>query len=491
MFKRFWLFAFVLAPIGSYAQTLPPICNPSYSRQLICALPQIYGSTGLSLPNPSHEAHFVNSQLSSFVPITASIGTELGLSSLPSPASGVLFTFSPATGAETRSSESYGPIVSDRAETVGRHRIFIAATYQYNDYSTLDGVDLHHLPVVFKHAQFDIPFKAAQPQDYIPGTTITGKNGMPEAEPIYEEEYIRTSDNIDLKIHEVTLYATYGLTSRIDASVAVPIVDVRMGITSNANIVRQTSLAQPLPMTDPLYGSTDGTGFFHFFNLSNPAGSISHIFSTSGLGAAGIGDVVFRVKGTALNLEHFKAAVGVDVRTPTGDATNFLGTGAIGVKPFLVASYSSRISPHVNLGYQYNGTSVLANSTLSVPPGSAPGTGTSFVGTRKLPNQFFYSAGADMGITRRVTLAVDFLGQRLSSTFRIRETGFTDITGVTHSDVPTVVGYKDSENLDNLSVGGKFNLVGNLLLTANAMFKLNDAGLRSTVVPLVGLSYTF
>lgn len=207
-----------------------------------------------------------------------------------------------------------------------------------------------------------------------------------------------------------------------------------------------------------------------------------------GLGATCRGGREQRVKVATLKLEHFKAAVGVDVPTPTGDATNFLGAGAIGIKPCLVASYSSRISPHVNLGYQYNGSSVLASG---MPAGSPPGTATSFVGTGKLPNQLFYSAGADMGITRRVTFAIDFLGQRLSSTFRIRQTSFTDITGVTHSNVSTVVGHKDSETLDNLSVGGKFNLVGNLLLTANAMFKLNDAGLRSTVVPLVGLSYTF
>lgn len=461
---------------GVVQAQLPPICNPSYSGKLICVLPQVYGPTGLTLPNTSHEAHFVNSLISSFVPVTAAVGTELSLQSVAYPASAVLFTFSPTSGAVTRSTESFGPITAERAETVGRHRFYVAGTYQYFNFSTLDGLNLHKLPVEFLHASFPVPGLNAN--DYIPGTSM----------PIYEEEYVSTLDNIDLKINQVTLYATYGVTSRIDVSVAVPIVNVHFGATSSAMINRETALPEPIPTTDPLYGSTDNTGFFHYFSSADPAGSVSQVFSSK-KSATGIGDMVLRVKGTAVTLEHLRAALGLDLRIPTGDAANFHGSGAIGIKPFLAASYAGRISPHANLGFEYNGSSVLASN--SVIKGNVPGTGTTFVGTGKLPNQFFYAFGVDASLNHRVTFAIDFLGQHLSSTFRIRQTNFVDITGMSHPDIQDIVGYKGSENLENLSVGAKVNLVGNLLLTANGTFKLNDAGLRATVVPLIGLSYSF
>ena len=67
--------------------------------------------------------------------------------------------------------------------------------------------------------------------------------------------------------------------------------------------------------------------------------------------ASGLGDLTVRIKGTVKNSERSVIAVGIDVRVPTGNADNFLGTGAIGIKPFVVvapvevvATRESRIS---------------------------------------------------------------------------------------------------------------------------------------------------
>jgi hypothetical protein len=45
--------------------------------------------------------------------------------------------------------------------------------------------------------------------------------------------------------------------------------------------------------------------------------------------------------------------------------------------------------------------------------------------------------------------------------------------------------------MDNAGVGFKLKIFKGLQLSGNALFKLDDAGLRSNVVPLVGLSYKF
>jgi hypothetical protein len=46
-------------------------------------------------------------------------------------------------------------------------------------------------------------------------------------------------------------------------------------------------------------------------------------------------------------------------------------------------------------------------------------------------------------------------------------------------------------NLTLGTVGVKFNPVGSFLLSANVLFPLNKAGLRSRLSTVVGLDYTF
>ena len=106
--------------------------------------------------------------------------------------------------------------MGERAETIGRHRIYFGANYQFFGFSTLDGIDLKHMPAEFKHLEFPI-------------------NGQL---PIFQQDYISTSNRVDLKLHQVTLFGTYGLTNKLDVSVAIPILDVRMGVTSTAHIIR-------------------------------------------------------------------------------------------------------------------------------------------------------------------------------------------------------------------------------------------------------------
>lgn len=438
-----------LSSLASAQFPQPPACNPSFSSKLICTLPQIYGPTGLTLANPRHNAHFVGSFQQNFAPLTLAVGTELSLLPFASPASGVIFQFDRTLGVVTRSSESYGPILSERAETIGKHRLYLAATYQFYGFSTIDGVDLKHVPAVYSHVEFPV------------GGSI----------PLWEHDFIESDNRLDLKVHQVTFYGTFGLTDRIDVSAAIPILDVRLGVTSAAHIVRIAPPNTSDPLADPV------TGQFHYFNPADPNGSIDASFANR-RSASGIGDVIFRVKGTVLKRERARVALGVDVRTPTGDELNFLGAGATGIKPFLAASYRARISPHANIGFEYNGDSILAGNVQN--------------GTKaKLPNQFFYSFGVDAGITKRLTAAIDFLGQRVSNTVRVKTGTFVDEFGDAHPGVDQSILIRDSLNMNDLSLGLKYSPFGNFLITGNALVKLNDAGLRANVVPLVGISYSF
>jgi hypothetical protein len=466
------------------------VCASQLKSSMACVVPQVYGPDGLTFP--TQPTPFLGGQLinagagfSNFVLPLQSVGTELALRSITSPASGVLFTFDKTLGTITQSTESYGPILAERAETVGRHRVFLAATYDFRDFSSLDGVSLKHLPVALPHVANE--FNGTFPAGGFPCPQFPSDPFVFDGCAAFDADFVTTQDRIDLKVHEVTLYATYGLTSRVDLSVAVPILDVRLGITSSAHIVR-AAVPQPVPTSDLNYAFTSGTGYYLFFDATNPASSVNKTFSptTPPTGSpdfksvTGVGDLVLRAKGTAWNGERIRMALGLEVRTPTGDAANFLGSGAIGVKPFLAASYAARVSPHVNLGFEYNGQSILAGNVQTDKVG-------------KLPNEFFYAAGADARVSKRVTLSADMLGTRLSSTDRIRVVPFVNSTidGIAYPGVFTIVSYKAPVNMIDIAAGAKYSPFAKLIVTGNVVFKANNAGLRANVVPLAGVSYTF
>jgi hypothetical protein len=189
----------------------------------------------------------------------------------------------------------------------------------------------------------------------------------------------------------------------------------------------------------------------------------------------------------------------MDVRTPSGNARELLGSGAIGIKPFVAVSATGRhFSPHVNLGYQWNGRSSLAGdvtgTTVSEDESGAAVIQNGPALKQRLPSQLFYTAGADFGATRGLTVAFDYLGQTLINAPRVfrDNTQTQNIPGGTGIlTLPTISGGKDTPVLSSASAGVKYNLFGNLLLTANLLFRLDNKGLRQDVMPLVALSYAF
>jgi hypothetical protein len=202
---------------------------------------------------------------------------------------------------------------------------------------------------------------------------------------------------------------------------------------------------------------------------------------------SGIGDITLRAKATAWKGERAGLAIGVDVRTPTGDALNFLGAGAAGVKPFLIWSYRQRISPHAVVGYEVNGSSVIAGDIS---------TGTK----ERLPGQLTFTGGADVWINRSLTVVFDVVGQRV---FESRRSSTTTFVGPGACDsiscnnpgpdytATDLTQYTATHSVMNGSVGFKVKPTSTLLITGHVLLKLNDNGLRTGAIPMTALSYTF
>jgi len=437
-----------------------------------CVLPNLFGPTGLTVYANSgfpHYAHFIGAaQTTLNQTLSSAIATQLAVLPNISPSSGFTYKYDSEAGAFVRTTTSFGPIYAERAETVGRGKVSFGISYQRFRFSNIDGLDLHKVPAVFSHI------------------ADTGPGNTPLA---YEADVIQTSNNINLNMDSTMLYGTVGITNRIDVSVAIPIVSVRMGVTSDATIVRVSGPTFILPGVGTLPNP-------HQFTAD--PNSLTNTYLSSG-SATGLGDVDFRAKVGIWRGRTAAVAAGLDVRTPTGNARELLGSGAIGIKPFVAASaVGKRFSPHVNLGYQWNGKSILAGDVT----GSTVSENSSDIaviqngpGIRaNLPSQLSYTVGADFATTRQVTFAFDYLGQTLINAPRVfRDNTFTqDIPGGTGVlTLPTISGGKDTIALSSGSVGFKYNLFGGVLLTGNVLFRLDNKGLRQNVMPMVALSYAF
>jgi hypothetical protein len=428
------------------------------SSDLVCIVPQVYGAGGLvgtdnGGPLTStmfHEVHFQASSINSFGPINAEIGVQLSQVPLASPVSGFIF----ANGV-MQEATSFGPVLADRAETLGKRRIFVGASYEYFDFDKADGVNLKSFGAVFQH---ELEPTICQ---MFPTTPCLG------GEPIYTRDIVATQNRIDIKVHQVTMVGTYGLSDKLDVSIALPVVNVRVGMTSNATI----------------FNFEPGTPNHTFAPITdNPREtyiSASNAILTNSDTATGIGDLRLRGKYVAWrdSKEKSAVAVGLDLRLPTGDAYKFTGSGTWGLRPFVIYSYSARVSPHASAGFEGNGNSILAGTVTSQPVTKA-----------QLPNVFSYSAGADASIRRWIGLSGDFIGTSLLNAARIENSTYTDYAGHTQANVST---FTSTVNQANISLGAKVRPVARLLITGNVLFRLNDAGLHFKPSPLIGVSYVF
>jgi hypothetical protein len=468
---------------------------------LICTVPQLFGPAGMALDNQHHNAHFADNSEAQFKPLNQAIGQELSILPLGSAGAGTTITMD-SEGHPGPTEDSLGPILTERANVIGRRRFAIGVAYQYFSFDKIDGIDLHSFPAVLLHEGSEDLSKITSP---------------------YQNDYIKTSNDAHLSLNQTVIYGVIGLTNHMDVSIELPIQLAHFDITSAARIVR----TQPCEATQNLVtgggdciGALDRTnagtcGEFHYFGDTS---SCSNVFQTvtanfpypgtpnllgefpnttqgpvrsgpPGTDATGVGDITLRGKYEVIHGEKFAGSIGLGVRFPSGDAKNFLGTGAYGVTPFGALTYTSRLSPHVRFGYEWNGHSVLSGDPTGI-------TGSS---TASLPPAWLYSGGVDFRVNKHLTLAADLIGQRvlsdihlsLGSYSRLPETdGQTVPATEALISVPSIKSIDGGYNSDAIAVGGKVRLYHELILVGNATIRVDDGGLRANVVPLVGLSWS-
>ena len=441
MATRLVLAGVCLLAMGSAARAQEPYNLAVPVKNLATLFTGLYGPNGLvldslaTLPGEQpHSAHFNNDFQANFSQFSTALVGQLVTLPLPSPASGFTYRFDPTLGVFQRSTQSFGPILAERAETIGAGRVSFGFAFQRFTFDTIEGLDLSRVPAVFTHDNAQL---------------LGGR-----------QDVVTTLNSIAANVSQFTTFVTLGVTDRFDISLAVPVLSNSLTVVSDATIQR-------LGTTNPLT---------HFFRLSNGDVGDRRIFTAIG-SASGLGDLTVRLKSTLRNAAWTGVAIGVDVRLPTGDEMDLLGTGAAGVQPFVVWSANfAKVSPHVNAGYQWNGSSALAGNPAAGESGS-------------LPNQATYAAGADVSVNSRLTVAFDLLGRYVVNAKRLVSQEFHALDGT--SVFPNITFTNASFNELNGAFGLKTNVLGRLLLDVNLLFAIDEHGLRDKVTPLIGLEYAF
>src|SRR5881296_2860546 len=99
-------------------------------KNLATLFTDLYGPHGLivdseaTLPGEQpHSAHFNNDFQANFGKFSTALVSQFVTVPLPSPASSFTYHFDPSTGVFQRTTQSFGPILSERADTLGTRRV--------------------------------------------------------------------------------------------------------------------------------------------------------------------------------------------------------------------------------------------------------------------------------------------------------------------------------------------------------------------------------
>ena len=240
---------------------------------------------------------------------------------------------------------------------------------------------------------------------------------------------------------------TYGVLDALDANLLIPLIQTNFaaGVTSQQEFTAGPDGTFTPSAGPPRTGSTKGDTF-------------------------GVGDLLLRLKYQLPQQGGLKSAAGLQLRLPSGREEDFQGIGSFEASPSFFASTVvwSRVEPYVN-----GAIDLLADD----------------VGR----SQARYGVGFDVDATRRLGLAFAFLGR--SEFERSAPAGETDFLHLVSGRpaLRPLLGIDFARNdFFDFSFGARTVVWRDIMVFANGIYALNDAGLRNdTIIPTVGVEGTF
>ncbi len=256
-----------------------------------------------------------------------------------SASSSVTYVFNPATETFERQTRVLGPIIGERAETIGQGQLNVWLSYSYVRLTSINGQSLDNLenaPMLNGHfVAFEVPEGVRLADGRI--TTF-----LP----------IQVKADLDVEAQILTPSLTYGITPDLDVNLTLPVVRTFLGVHGTTTVPDPRLPQFALPPDDPLAMET----------------SITPVSES----AFGVGDLLLRGK-YVLVREPVDLAAGLGVSFPTGNDDNFAGTGTYRVQPTLILSrvFADRFEPLLNIGVDINANDVGRSAFRWAVGGSA------------------------------------------------------------------------------------------------------------------------
>jgi hypothetical protein len=389
----------------------------------------------------AHGDHFVPSAVEGNATVIAFLTNAISssLGNVPLAAASGSSTFRFEGGVPVRTSISAGPILAERAQTIGRGRVLVGLSRTGVRYRTLRGVSLDRLRLVFTHANVDFE-----------GCDAIFEGDCSEmGVPAFENETIELNLDLDMGLDVTTFLVAYGISDRVDIGVAIPVV---------RSEIRGTSVAQIVPFgTGPVPHFFDGTP-------EDPVLTASRFVDDA---ASGLGDVAVRLKANLREGEPVSLGILAEGRFPTGREEDLLGSGGVDLRGLAVLSARfGDFSPHANVGYLFRGKERDTDSFLA-------------------------TAGFDHLLAPWATLAADFIAAFEVGTSRLTVGDDVVVDAPQRRTIRTTDIPNRRDDLLSASIGFKLSTGRGLIGIANAAWPLNRGGLRTNVLWTLGAEYTF
>jgi hypothetical protein len=421
----------------------------THTRMRLLALAVVIAALGLPVPTAragSLADVFTSGELAGLEmgpigPVLAN--TVASTYPVASASSSVTYTFNPQTEAFERQTRVLGPLIGERAETIGKGQLDIGVSYSGVDFSTINGNDLGDLVnrVGIDGQVVSFP---------VPGG-VTLKPGPGEGPPGRFTNFlpVEVHANIDVEADIGTPSITYGVTPDLDVNLSLPLIKTYLNVKVNETVpdprLPQFMLRDCKPNGPPADPSTCAANEIRPTTITRQAGGR----------ATGFGDLLLRLKYVLLRDKPIDVAAGLGVSFPSGNPDNFQGTGTYQVQPALVVSkvIAERAEPFLNLGVNINADDVNRSS-------------------------FRWAAGSTATVYGPLTAAAAFLGNNElnAQTEPIEAPFFFQI---------------NRNDYYNFSFGlrGLFAETG--VVSANVIVPLNRDGLRADYIVTFGAEYAF
>ena len=353
-----------------------------------------------------------------------------------SASSGVTYVYNPKLEAFERQAGVLGPIIGERAETIGQGQINVGVSYSSVDFSTINGDSLGNLVNQPSIGGRVVSFP-------VPGG-VTLKDGrfttfLP----------VEVQANIDVQADIGTPSITYGITPDLDVNLSLPLIQTYLNVKVNET-VPDPRLPQFMLRDCNPNGPADDPNTCKP-NEIRPT-MINHQAADR---ATGFGDLLLRLKYTILRDKPLDLAAGLGVSFPSGDPDNFQGTGTYQVQPALVVSkiIAERFEPLLNLGVNINADNVDRSS-------------------------FHWAVGGTAAVYGPLTAAAVFLGRNEfnAQTDPVSEPFFFQINRNDYYD---------------FSFGLRCLFAETGVISANVIVPLNRDGLRADYIPTLEAEYAF